>query len=156
MFRSVIGNDSGDGDAYAGLGEAALALGNFRTAKADFAQAAARRPDDAALRDRMALVDTILALDPGASDLSVDERYERNRQLLVRTVDALSRCGQPSQVDTAPARELLDRRPSPATHRATGDAMAAAAINLWNARPARCDAADTDEALRAILGHLGG
>lgn len=153
MFRSVLRSDPGDGDAYAGMGEAALALGNFRTAKADFSEAAARRPDDTRISDRMALVDTILALDPGVNDLTPDERFERGRRLLARTLDALASCGEPSSA--ASARDLLDRVPVPTARRAAGDAMVAAAIERWNSRSRRCDAAISDEALRAVLAHLG-
>ena len=156
MFRSVLRLDAGDGDAYAGLGEAALALGNFRTAKADFVEAVARRPDDIHLRDRVALVDTILALDPTANDLSRDERGARSRVLLTRTLDALARCGEPATAETASARQLLGAEATPVAGRGTGDAMVAAAIALWSARSSRCDAAMSDEALRAVLGRLGG
>jgi Tfp pilus assembly protein PilF len=156
MFRSVLRRDPGDGEAYAGMGETALALGNFRTAKADFAEAAARRPDDTHLRDRMALVDTILALDPTANDLTTDERYVRSRVLLTRTVDALASCADPATAEQASARELLAHESPRATRRAGSDAMVAAAIALWNARAPACDAATSDEALRAVLGHLAG
>jgi tetratricopeptide (TPR) repeat protein len=154
MFRSVLRRDPSDGEAYAGMGDAALAQGNFRTAKADFGEAAARQPDDPRMPDRLALVDTILALDPGVNDLTPDERFERSRRLLARTLDAAARCGDPPS-GAASARELVDRVPSPPTRRATGEAMVAAAVELWNARSPRCDAAISDEALRAVLARLG-
>jgi tetratricopeptide (TPR) repeat protein len=155
LFRSVLRKDPGDADAYVGLGESALALGNFRTAKADFAEAAARRPDDTHLRDRAALVDTILALDPSANDLTPDERYERSRNLLARTVALLTRCGESSSAVTS-ARGLLESAPAPAARRVAGDSMIAAAIGLWNSRLPRCDASVSDEALRSVLVRLGG
>jgi tetratricopeptide (TPR) repeat protein len=154
MFRSVRRRDPSDGEAYAGMGDAALAQGNFRTAKADFGEAAARRPDDPRLPDRLALVDTILALDPGVNGLAPDEQFERSRRLLARTLDAAARCGDPPS-SAASARELVGRVPSAPTRRATGEAMVAAAVELWNARSPRCDAAISDEALRAVLAHLG-
>lgn len=156
MFRSVLRREPGDAEAYAGMGEAAIALGNFRTAKADFAEAAARRPDDTHLRDRMALVDTILALDPTATDLTTDERYARSKSLLMRTLDGLARCGDSATADQTSARELLSREAPRAARRERGDAMVAATVALWNARSPRCDAATPDEALRALLGRLAG
>ena len=156
MFRSVLRKDPGDGDSYAGLGEAALALGNFRTAKADFAEAAARRPDDTRIRDRVTLVDSILALDPTANGLSAAERYVRSRTLLTRTVDAVAPCSEPTTAHMTRARELLSAVSRPTSRVADGDAMVAAAIALWNARTRRCDAATRDQPLRAILGQLAG
>jgi len=156
MFRSVLRQDAGASDAYAGLGEAALAQGNFRTARADFTEASARRPDDTHLRDRIALVDSILALDPAANGLSAAERYARSRTLLTRTVDALSRCGEDAAADMTRAKELLSLPARAAGRVVDGDAMVAASIALWNDRPRPCDAATKDEALRAILGFLAG
>ena len=156
MFRSVLRQDAGDADAYAGLGEAALALGNFRTARADFAEAAARRPDDTHVRDRIALVDSIVALDPAGNGLSAAERNLRSRTLLTRTVDALAPCGGGPLVEMTRARELLSLASRPTSRVAHGDAMVAAAVALWNARTPACDAATHDDALRAILGLLAG
>jgi len=156
MFHSVLLKEPGDADAYAGLGESALALGNFRTAKADFAEAAARRPDDTHLCDRAARVDTILALDPSANDLTADERYERSRNLLARTVDVLTRCGEASSTAVTSARELLGRAPAPAARRVAGDSMIGAAIGLWNSRLPRCDASASDEVLRSVFVRLTG
>ncbi len=156
MFRSVVRRDSTDADAYAGLGEAALALGNFRTAKADFAEAALRRPDDTRLRGRVAFVDTVLALDPAAAELGVDERYARSRNLLARAIAVLGRCGESPDAQLSSARELLAHESSPAVRRAAGDAMVAAATALWNAHSSRCSAAASDEALRVVMGQLAG
>jgi predicted Zn-dependent protease len=60
IFREMVRRDASDADAYAGLGEAALALGNLRTARADLAEASRLRPDDANIAHKLATADTVL------------------------------------------------------------------------------------------------
>src|SRR6476619_3543126 len=63
ILREFLGRDSRDADAYAGMAEAALALGNFATARADYAAAMRLQPDDARLAARSALADSVFMLD---------------------------------------------------------------------------------------------
>ena len=55
MFRDVLKRDPTDAEAYAGLGETAIAAGNLRTARADLAEAVRLRPDDAETLRRLAV-----------------------------------------------------------------------------------------------------
>ncbi|GJG89586.1 hypothetical protein tb265_47670 [Gemmatimonadetes bacterium T265] len=140
VLRDVVRRDPRDADAYAGLGEAALALGNFQTARADFAEAAGLRPDDARFSNGLALADTVLAIDPAARGIGAHARYERSRLLLSRTVAVVARCGSPGIVG-APfdsARAVLLATTRPPAEDAAGEAMVALANALWATRPARC------------------
>lgn len=74
IFRKVLQRSPNDGDAYAGMGEAALALGNFRTARADLQIAARLLPRDTAVARRLALADSVLLLDRGQRESGSVER----------------------------------------------------------------------------------
>ncbi len=160
MFREVLRHDPTDGEAYAGLGEAAMAAGNLRTARADFAEAVRLRRDDTKSLGRLALLDTVLALDPTALGLEASERLARSRALLARALSAVSSCGRASTAGLDSARALL--LPPPirrAPHRrvdseAEADRLLQAAADVWAARPPACDAAIHDDALRLLVARI--
>ena len=157
MFRAVLRHDSTDADAYAGLGEAAIAAGNLRTARADLDEAARLRPDNAEIRSRLRLVDTVLALDPMARAIDANERLSRSRALLGRAVSVVSSCpGSPSaQLDAA--RALLSARPTKrarervADSEAEADRLMQAVVDVWGTRTPACDAATHDDVLRLVI-----
>ncbi|HEY4219069.1 MAG TPA: tetratricopeptide repeat protein [Gemmatimonadaceae bacterium] len=162
MFRSVLHRDPTDADAYAGMGDAALALGNFRTAQADFAEADRLRPNDATLAARLALTDSVLLLDPTTRGIGDAARAERSEALLTRTLAALHECAAPPSALADSASGLLDRSVPGAASRAvsgavresTSDAMIGVAVDLWASRPTSCNRVHPDEALRLVQLHL--
>jgi tetratricopeptide (TPR) repeat protein len=159
-YRQLIDRTPGDADAYAGLGKAALALGEFPTARTAFASAVRQRPSDSALASRLRLVDTLLALDPNAHSVSDAVRLERTRGLLARTVESLDACSaaefpvaaQAAQ-DSARAELLSERRGNAV---ASNDRALALARTLWRERPASCAAngGRRDEVLTRLLGNV--
>lgn len=140
MLRDVLRRDPRDAEAYAGLGEAALTLGNFRTARADFAEAVRLRPDDVRLANQLALADTVLAIDPAAQGIGSHARYVRSRLLLTRTAAVAERCPASGRVAARldSARTALLATVRPRAEDATGEAMVTLASDLWSARPANC------------------
>jgi Flp pilus assembly protein TadD len=154
MFREVLRHDPGDADAYAGMGEAALVLGNFRTARADFLQANRLRPDDPGLAARLALTDTVLTLDPTARGIGAAARSARGQTLLARTLGALNACSSRPSALADSARSLLARRAlrkgTRAVDEAAVEAMIGVAVDLWAARAPSCDTQYRDEALRLV------
>jgi len=151
MFREVLRRDSHDADAFAGMGEAALALGNFRTARADLAEAARLQPDDDRIASSLAVADTVLALDPTARDIGSHERYLRSRELLGRTIATLGVCapqGGSARADSAAA--LLASTPNRAREESSGQEMLSLAIDLWAARAAACAPAGDDQVLHLV------
>ncbi|MEP6494994.1 MAG: tetratricopeptide repeat protein [bacterium] len=139
MFRDVLRRDPLDVDAYAGMGEAALAVGNFRAARADLAEALRLRPTDARIADRLAIADTALTNDPAARGLSTSERYARSRALLRRTMAAVESCPVLSRTSLADsARVLIAADASPRGFEPASDVMLAVASDLWTNRPAGC------------------
>lgn len=158
LLREVIRRDPDDADAYAGMGEAALALGNFRTARADFAAAARLRPTDERLATRLALADTVLAIDPVARGIGAAARYERSRALLARTIGAVERCspGGTLAERLAAANAALVAVVRPDGRDAAGEAMVEQASDLWAARPGDCAGRGLqDEALGVVLARIG-
>jgi hypothetical protein len=153
MFRDLIRRAPTDADAYAGMGDAELALGNLRTARADLREASRLNSGDTALVRRLAIADTAASLDPTARGLRAAERYARSREVLMRTLVVVARCTVPSSfVDSTVA--FLRRSPTVSASEPAADALASRAAALWNAKPARCDAATGDEVLRLLQSRL--
>ncbi|HEY7395578.1 MAG TPA: tetratricopeptide repeat protein, partial [Gemmatimonadaceae bacterium] len=153
MFRDLIRRVPADVDAYAGLGDAELAMGNFRTARADLGAASRLNPGDTAIVRRLAIADTAASLDPTARGITAAERYIRSREVLMRTLAAIGGCTASSAlVDSTVA--LLGRSPRANASERAADALASRATALWNAKPARCDAAAGDEVLRLLQSRL--
>jgi tetratricopeptide (TPR) repeat protein len=132
VFRDVLRRDPASADAYADMGDAELALGNFRTARADFAQAARLRPADTAIARRLAVADTVLALDPTARGVGAVERYSRSRAFLARTLEAVAGCGQANTPRADSARAILARDSSGPRHEAAAEAMIELSTDLWS------------------------
>lgn len=159
MFRDVLKRDPTDAEAYAGLGETAIAAGNLRTARADLTEAARLRPDDAETLHRLQLVDTVLALDPTALGIDASERLSRSRALLARTVSVVSSCaGAPAAaLDTArallspPIRRAVQRREN---SDADADRLMQAVADVWATRTPACDAAAHDDVLRLLVARI--
>ena len=156
MFRELLRRDPHDADAYAGMGEAALALGNFETARADLAEASRLLPADTGIANRLALADTVLALDPAARGIGARERLVRSRALLARTAAALTKCSRSrASASSEAARVTLAARPQIGHDDVLSDAMIGLSSDLWTGRPTACTpAAVRDDALRLVLGRL--
>jgi len=153
MFRDLVRRDPTDADAYAGMGDAALAMGNLKTARADLAEALRLNPGSAQLERRLAIADTALSLDPTARGITAAQRFARSRGLLARTLAMISPCEAPSPLlDSIVA--LLRRSPSTGTSEGDAEALVGRATVLWNAKPARCDRAAPDEVLQVLQTRL--
>jgi tetratricopeptide (TPR) repeat protein len=149
LLREVVRTNPRDADAYAGLGDAALALGNYRSARADFLLAA-QLSAPSQFAERLALTDTLLALDPTDRRLDEVARMERSLRLLSSTLAAVERCGSAS-----PALESLAdsaRR----VRSADPEGLQSLAGDLWTARPPSCEpaASPLDRALPLLHAKL--
>jgi predicted Zn-dependent protease len=155
IFRDLLRRDPHDADAYAGLGEAALALGNIRTGYADLAQAARLQPDDAAIAHQLAVADTALSLDPTVPRIGAHERFVRSEALLTRTMATVAACLPPrSTALSDSARTLLSSSPNVHREEIAGEAMQALASELWASRATTCAPAARDTVLRLVHGRL--
>ena len=155
IFRELVRRNPHDPDAYAGIGEAALALGNFRTAREDLAEASRLRPGDADITRSLAVADTLLVLDPTARDIGSHERYLRSRELLARTIATLGVCARPrasARADSALA--MLSNIPTRPSEEVSGDGMLSLASDMWAARSPSCVPAANDTVLRLLHSRL--
>lgn len=91
-YRALIKQNSKDADAYAGLGQAELQMGNYRAAREAFLSAAARKPHDPSIQKKVELATTLSALDPTARRLTSHEKYRRSVQILELARDDLQSC----------------------------------------------------------------
>lgn len=142
VFRQVMQQRPRDAEAIGGLGEAALALGNYSRAEGNLAQAARLAPGDSTVADRLDLARALRVLDPLMRGLRLSERYERSRRVLLGTEQVLGRCA----VDSAVARvvavaDSLLRLPVSRGATEMDDAAEmylSIAQRLWAIRPAGC------------------
>jgi len=151
MFREVLHRDPDDGEAFAGMGEAALAQGNFRTARADFSRAAELLPSDTTVARRLAFADTLLDTDPTARGIDATERVARGRALLVRMLGALDTCVSHTPRPAAIAARALvsDSVPSQGTAETRADSVITLAGELW-ASYASCPSNQADAVVRRL------
>jgi tetratricopeptide (TPR) repeat protein len=153
-FRELLRRDPRDADSYVGLAEAALSLGDFATARTDLLAAQKLMPDDSAtLQPRMALTDSVIALDPTQSGLSLPEQVRRSRNLVQLTLTSMRTClgVQAPQVAAAldSANLLL------VGGRAGGQAQSveqnlSLSEQLWGLRRSRCAPEARDGALALV------
>ena len=160
IFRDLLRRNPDDADAYAGLGQAALALGNFHTAHADLLAARRIAPSTPSVDELLPLTDTIIALNPEERGLTRRQRLDRARALLARTLALLERCPAPATaLDSArfaTARDILSRPVKLSAEESSRDALLTAASDLWDIRPAQCGvgASTADVALSILQARL--
>jgi tetratricopeptide (TPR) repeat protein len=155
VFREVLRRDPKDAAAYSGMGEAALAQGNFRTARADFAEALALQPDDSLVTVRLALSDTLLTMDPTARGLGTANQYARSRALLEKTANVIAPCVSPAEgALLASARAQLNAATPRHQDEATADRMVTAASDLWSAYAGKCPAVAHETTLPLLFARL--
>ena len=159
VFRSLLKRDAEDGDAYAGMGEAALAEGNYRTARADFLRAAELKPGDSVIATRAALADTIAAINPMDASVPAHGRFLRARSLLARTIAVAEACGGQRTVSGLRGDSVssaLLRTVHPRDEEAESERLLPLASAVYDALPGTCTASrrPADEALALIQSRL--
>jgi tetratricopeptide (TPR) repeat protein len=154
IFRDFLRKNPGDVDAYVGLADAALSLGDLSTGRADLLAAQKLLPDTTAMKSRINVIDSAVALDPSQTGLSLAEQSRRSRILLQLTVAAVQRCLGKQAPDVAPALDSI--RPMLLSHApAEGQAQSieqtiSVAVQLWGLRRSRCAPGPDDSALALV------
>src|SRR5579864_6423504 len=156
VFRRILHDDPVAGGAYAGLGEAEFARGNYRSAQRDFLAALRFAPDNQAARQHLDLCGDILKLDPTIRGLSTPERFGRSIKLVELTLEDATQCVGPTP--SPQLQELMDAaRKTLKEHLRVsrqGEALEAnldLAEQLWQARKAECKAALSGENPLALV-----
>jgi tetratricopeptide (TPR) repeat protein len=156
IYRDVLRKDSRDADAYVGLAEAALSLGDFSTARADLLAAQKLVPaDSSVIQGRIVLTDSVTSLDPTQRGLSIPEQYRRSKNLLKMTLASARSClaAQAPQVAAAlDSATLLVSSASAAGQAQSIEQTLSLAEQLWGLRRSRC-APERDSGALALI-HL--
>jgi tetratricopeptide (TPR) repeat protein len=147
VFRNLIQTDDRDAQAYAGLGEAELALENYRDAHDAFEKALHWNPMDAASKSALDLTAQVLALDPNARGLRSAERYERSKELLQAEVMRIEHC-QPNP--TIPAQKALTANPRRSEMDDAAEMNLQLAEDLWKQEHKLCTPAQAPNAGDAV------
>jgi chloride channel protein, CIC family len=149
VFRDVARTDDKDGKAYAGLGQAELALDNYNEARNAFQQAIHRNSSDQASKKQLELCDQVLALDPNARGLRSAARYERSKELLQAEIMRFDQCTPGSKAADA-ARKAVADHPRRGELEDSADRNLALAEDLWTQDQKLCKPALTENAGDAV------
>ena len=162
-YKKVIQQNPRNGDAYAGLGEAACATGDYRSAEEAFKSALHWKPDDVSIQKRLQKVEQILSLDPNLGGLRAADRYQRSRKLLEAVLGAMDQClatatGTPPDAvteTTDSARKSLLYRGRPRSYSDATEANLALCEQLWKVRVDSCGPPKaSDEILKTLMARL--
>jgi len=159
IFRDVLRHDAKDADAYIGLAEAALSLGDFATAKADLVAAQKLSPQDSSsIQARISVTDSVIALDPTQRGLSLGEQYRRSRYLVQLTLASVRKCLGTQAPDVAAALNSagasLVASAAAASQSQSIDQTLLLAEQLWALRRGRCAAERPDGALALVQNRI--
>ena len=155
IYREVLRRDPRDAEAYVGMAEAALSLGDFATARTNLLAAQKLVPaDSSALQARVVVADSVISLDPTQVGLSLPEQVRRSRNLLQMTHLSVRKClgVQAPQVAAAldSAANALLLSPARAGQAQSIEQNISLAEQLWGLRRSRCAPDRVDGALALI------
>lgn len=165
IYQRLIKLNPKDGGNYAGLGEANLALGDFRAAHAAFSSAVIRNRTDTALQQRLDLSLQLMNLDPTLRWLSAPDKYRRSREILQLADDDLQQCitnhpqlatQDAAQLAAAAQTELASPAPKQQPTNDLAEGTLSLAESIWHARTSLCGTgtAPDEEPLRLIMEKL--
>ena len=146
IFRDLLRKNSKDAESYAGLGEAELPRGNYRSARADLSTAVQLAPEDSSIARRLAVVREVIELDPTRRGIGRDEQYRRSVDLLQLTLRFSDSClaAQSDRIGanrlvTDSARAAVALRPNHSTdRRAAVERNLDLAERIWDLRQGQC------------------
>ncbi len=155
IYREVLRRDSRDADAYIGLADAALSLGDFATARTDLLAAQKLTPaDSTTLKARLILTDSVVELDPTQVGLSLPEQVRRSRNLLQLTHASVRKClGTQAPQVAAALDSAADMQLVSAARLGQAQSIEqniSLAEQLWGLRRSRCAPDRKDGALALI------
>jgi tetratricopeptide (TPR) repeat protein len=149
IFRDILRRHGKDAESYAGLGEAELARGNYRSAQADLSEAVQLAPADSSIAHRLWVAQRVIDLDPTRRGVGVGDQYKRSEELLRLTFQYSGSClaAAPPGDSSATNRLVSDsalsalRRPLPrasAELRKATDQNLDLAERIWELRQKQC------------------
>jgi chloride channel protein, CIC family len=110
IFQEILRLDDRNASAYGSLGQAQLAMGDYRGALEAFRNAVKWNPGDETIKKRLEVTADVLALNPAIHGLSARERYLRSALILERAVSGLESCiaANPGSPVVKQAQQLLN------------------------------------------------
>jgi tetratricopeptide (TPR) repeat protein len=160
LFRDLTERDAQDATAWAGLGEADYAQGDYPAARDALSAALRLNPNDTAAQKRLDAANEILSLDPLRRGLGAAERYRRSQALLAAVLDVLDQCSAQAlpanlQGQMAGARKLLAKGPRPPSYSDAVESNTSVAEQLWTAGAKACNSMPpADAPLSRIMARL--
>ena len=149
LYRQLIRHSPNDASLDEGLGQAELALGDFRAAQIAFLSAFSRSPAIPGLQQRIELSGSLAALDPTPRRLSSAEKLRRSQEVLL--------LAQGEAADCLP--QPLPTQPEPLKTAVTNEAaehLLSLAAQLWRDVQKSCPARTSarSEKLRLLMRKL--
>jgi chloride channel protein, CIC family len=154
VFQEIVASNPHDGNAWAGLGEAQFALGDYPSAEVSLQNGATWASSDQNLATHLKTTQEILSMDPSVRGASVSERYHRSVNLLRHMLDLVEMCKPPlasapdlSRLVARASQQLKQERPE---NTETAAANVSMAEELWGANQKWCGAS-SDPALALLM-----
>lgn len=151
-YRALIRDEPANGQNYASLGEAQLALGNYRDAQTSF-QSAIKHGDD--VQSRLELTTRLNQLDPTPRYLSAATKFTRSDAILELARDNLAGCATSDQAQKliASADQLLSPKVGKPISNEMAEDRLAMAQTIWEFRSDSCGKS-RDETLLLMMNKL--
>ena len=153
-LQAALVNRPRDVFVLATLAEAEIAAGRSADARRTLRRALVIDPARRDLRERLTVVDRVLALDPTLPGLRLTTRTRRARDLLAAVVEQTAACDTTSAA--AAERRVAEgrlREPRPRTSEAADDEFALA-VSLWSAAAACRSGGAEAEAITEVLARV--
>ena len=131
-YRALIRRDPDNAAAFAGLAQAEMLHGDYRTARSACRSALRINPGDASLRGQQEMVERLTNLDPTPRHLSSAEKYSRSLEILTLVKDELRACTH----DIAPV--ATPPQPKGPITNEMAESVLQNAERLWRARSDSC------------------
>jgi chloride channel protein, CIC family len=164
VFREILHRNNQDAEAYAGLGAAEFAQGNYVAAQSAYRSSVRLNPADEGSRAELDLSSQILALDPSAPGLRAAERRRRSKAMLEAVLGEAEAClSNITKPDDALAhRESLENARTTLARQSNGritddqaEADLSLAGKLWSETRAGCPASsEKDQAIARVLDRI--
>lgn len=157
IYRALLHDDMDDPGLYSGLGDAELALGNYRAAEAAFQNAIRNGADRSRLDQRIQLAGSVAGLDPTLRRLTSMEKFDRAVRILQLTLDALKQCGRAGGAErTVGAEKLLAVRVRGNPANELAEQRLSTAEQIWQVRIEACGASTSveEEPLRLVMAKI--
>jgi tetratricopeptide (TPR) repeat protein len=139
LYTVLVEKDPSDIQAWEGLGDADLQLGQYRAAHDAYLRGFLREPNNASVRAHLQLLNSVTELDPTQRKLTSIEKYRRSVRILEMATTALATClgakpapGADAELLRTAETTLKGKTPVHVTNEAA-ESVLSLAERLWHA-----------------------